>query len=245
MANNVPLDPAQHGNLRARLRPDFAKAEGQQVLPVTVFEFSRAGADCPIVFVKNADTGQFQAVVLLGLTQGENLLLSKGEWLGTYLPEVLRVGPFRLLMPEGGAEAGNLGIELDSPMVSETEGEALFDASGEPTEFLVNCGKMVEDYYKQSQITAGFLSLLVERDLLTMQSLKMDIEGVKVQIDGIYLVDEQKVRELPDEVVVDYHKRGFLQAIHAHQMSLRQTARLAKMKLIASRGNAGSSIRGL
>ena len=44
-----------------------------------------------------------------------------------------------------------------------------------------------------------------------------------------------------DDKVLDFNRRGFLQAIHAHLMSLRQVGRLANLKLAA---RDGSRIRG-
>lgn len=230
MTNPQPLDPARHGNLRARIEPEFEKSLGQQALPVTIFEFSRAGNDCPIVFQKNPENGHFQALMLLGLARDENLMYRDGQWQGTYVPEALRLGPFKLLLPQSGAEVGGLGLDVESPLVSDTEGNALFDEQGKPTEFLEQCRKGIETYYQQSNATHALLTLLMEQELLTQQSLRMDVEGERVQIDGLYLVDDQKICNLPDDVALDYYKRGILQAAFAHLMSLRQATRLARMK---------------
>lgn len=237
MAQPVPLNPALHSQLRVRIAPEFENSIGQQVLPITVFEFSRAGNDCPVVFVKNSETGQFQAVMLLGLSRDENLMYRDGQWQGTYVPEVLRMGPFKLIRPNAEADVGAVGLDLDSKLVGEGEGEPLFDAEGKPTEFLQEARKALETYYQQSHATHAFLSLLVQQDLLTQQTLTMDIEGEKVQIEGIYLVDDRKISELPDDVALDYYKRGFLQAAYAHLMSLRQASRLASMKVAIKRSS--------
>jgi len=242
MAQPVHLDPAKHNHLKARRAPDLEASVGQQVMPVTVWEFSRAGNDCPVVFVKNADTGQFEAVMLLGLTQGENLMYQDGQWQGTYIPEALRMAPFRMLLDEANTEQGVLGLDLDSPLLSDTEGEPLFDDNGNATELVREAGQRLETYYQQRHATSAFLSLLVEKDLLSQQSLSMEFEGEKVQLDGIYLVKDQKVRDLPDDVALDFHRRGFLQAIYAHLMSLSQASRLARLKVTAQR--KGGSILG-
>jgi hypothetical protein len=235
MAQPVPINVAQHANLKVRNALDLGASSGQQVLPINVPEFSRAGNDCPILFIKNAETGQFQAVMLLGLSREENLIYRDGEWEGTYVPEVLRMGPFKLLVIGQDAELATVGVDMESPLVSETEGEPLFDEQGNATEFMQESRDAIENYHQQGQATRAFLSELVKRDLLIQQSLVMEIEGEKVQIDGIYLVDENKVRELPDDVALDYYRRGFLPAIYAHLMSLGQTSRLARLKVQAQR----------
>ena len=49
---------------------------------------------------------------------------------------------------------------------------------------------------------------------------------------GIYLVDEQKLRELADEVILELQKRGFLSAIYAHLMSQNQVRNLGRIKVV-------------
>ena len=243
MANPVPLDPAIHSGLRVRNVPDLSIAREQQVLPVTVHEFTQLAVDCPVVFIKHAETGQFQPVALMGLSQGENLMLQEGTWLGNYIPGPLRMSPFKLMMLDPKGDMLTVGIDAESSLTSDTEGELLFDDSGELSEFMQKKRKSMEEYFQQGQVTQAFVSLLVEKDLLISQTLSMDFDDEKVRVDGIYLVNEKKLRELDDESILDLNRRGFLQAIHAHLVSLRQATRLARIKVENRRGT--SSIRGM
>ncbi|MEP4146953.1 MAG: SapC family protein [Halioglobus sp.] len=242
MANPVPLDPSLHSGLRVRNAPDLDIVRGQQVLPVTVHEFAQVALDCPIVFIKNAETGQFQSVALLGLAQGENLLLQGDKWLGTFFPGALRMSPFKLLIANPEAETVTVAIDTDSALVNETEGERLFSDAGELTEFMAKRRDDLQAYVQQGHVTQAFMTLLANKEMLIQQSLSLDINGVKVQVDGIYLVDEKKLREIDDQTILDLNQRGFLQAIYAHLMSLRQATRLARIKLEAA--SEGPSIRG-
>jgi len=244
MANPVPLDPAVHSGLRVRNAPDLSITEGQQVLPVTVHEFSHVAIDCPLVFIKHPESGKFQAVALLGLAQGENLLLQNDTWLGNYYPGSLRLAPFKLMLLGPETDRVTVGIDTDSPLVNESEGELLFNESGELSEYMEKQRDKLENYFQQGQVTQVFMSLLAEKDLLVAQSLTMDFQGVKVRVDGIYRVDEKKLSELSDEDVLDLNRRNFMQAIHAHLISLRQAGRLARIK-VESATSGGPSIRGL
>jgi SapC len=231
MSQPVPITPSLHGNTRVRNEINFAEFSDQQVIPVTVHEFANAGADCPIVFVKNAESEQYQAVAMVGLATGESLLVEDDKtWGGTYLPGVLRMGPFRLARTNPEENQLAIALDMDSPLVGESEGELLFAEEGKPSVFLEERQKSIGQYFEHGQVTHAFVAKLVELGLLSQRELNLDLAGTKASINGLYLVDEQKLRELSDEVVLDLFNRGYLQAIYSHLMSLHQTKRLVRMK---------------
>jgi hypothetical protein len=45
-------------------------------------------------------------------------------------------------------------------------------------------------------------------------------DGEQRNIAGIFIVDEEKLQNLPDEQIVDLHKSGALRGIHTHLFSL-------------------------
>ncbi len=61
-----PLNAELHKNLKIQSKHHYPHTKGQNVLPILVHEFAEASAEIPVVFVKNAETGQFQPVVVLG-----------------------------------------------------------------------------------------------------------------------------------------------------------------------------------
>jgi hypothetical protein len=243
MTKVVPLNPTAHGKLRVKGLANLQASLGQQILPLVVHEFPQAGNDCPVVFVKLAENDQFQAVQLLGLAEGENLMVDGDRWQGGYIPFILRGAPFRLMKTSADADQVTIGIDEDSPLLSEEEGEALFNADGTPTSYLEQRRDDLQRYVHHGQVTQAFVARLVELDLLVPQELNIELAGQKSNITGIYLVSEQKLRELDDEAVLDLNKRGFLLAIHAHLMSLGQARRLAQLKLEAA-DDSGAQVRG-
>ena len=160
-------------------------------------------------------------------------MVEDGRWLGTYIPGCLRLDPLRLAITAPGSEELAVAVDMDSPLVGETEGERLFDDSGEPSDFLKQRQQMLGRYYEHGQITTAFVGYLAEKELLRQQELNIDLPGEKATVGGIYLVDEAKLREQPDDVVMDLFKRGYLQAIHSHLMSLHQVKRLVRIKQAA------------
>ena len=66
--------------------------------------------------------------------------------------------------------------------------------------------------------------------MLSAQTLTIEIDGEKRDINGIYLVDEKKLNELSDEDFLDLRKRGFLGPIFSSLTSMHQVNRLARVK---------------
>ena len=94
MPQLAPLNPDAHKKLRISRGLNSERIRDQQMLPLVAHEFQSAGCDMPILFVKNAENGQFQVIGLVGLKQGQSLLLKGDEWLGSYMPGLLANDPF-------------------------------------------------------------------------------------------------------------------------------------------------------
>ncbi|WP_417451047.1 SapC family protein [Kordiimonas sp.] len=230
MARIVPLHPDQHSKLKVKDGAEFHLVEGEHIIPLVVHEFVAAATDMPVVFVKNTDTGQFQAVAMLGIKPGENLYTKDGKWLGMYVPAILTQSPFRLMPNSHNQEQLILAVNEESTLADDDEGELLFGEDGQPTEYLKKRQKGVETYFEHSQVTQGFMALLAEMELLVERTLNIDVGEEKINLSGIYFVDEEKLGALPDEKFMDLKRRGFLPVIYAHLISLNQMRRLGQLK---------------
>ncbi|WP_449359356.1 SapC family protein [Alishewanella longhuensis] len=79
-----------------------------------------------------------------------------------------------------------------------------------------------------TEITHNFTEKLKSLDLIKEQVLTLTINGEKRNINGIHMVDDQKLNELSDEVFLELRKQGYLTAIYAHLMSLQHTQKLVQ-----------------
>jgi hypothetical protein len=229
----VALDSKEHKNLKVRRPSTYEDLAKIHMLPLVVHECTHAASDYPVVFVKNEETNQFQLVALFGLSPGENLFVSDGKWNALYLPAVIQNNPFRLIPDEEKPDQIDFGLDTDSDLVQETEGEALFDDDGNETDYLQERKESLYKYLEHDRITRAFVSLLSELKLLRGRDLTVNVNGKTINIAGIYTVDEAKLNELPDEKFDDLRKRGFLPVIYAHVFSLNQVRRLAKYRAAA------------
>ena len=224
------LNAAAHGNVKIKTGLNLESTAKQQILPVIVHEFAKAASAMPIIFIKpNAESTEYQPAALLGLKPEENLFYGDGKWLGDYLPAVVTHHPFAMVPTQGEENRLQMLINEDSAQYNEEDGDALFE-DGKETEYLTKRKETLGNYFNSMHVTREFTKALAEKELLIEQTLSVDINGEKVQLNGLFLVDEKKLNELPDEEYLELRKRGFLAPIYAHLGSLHQVNRLARLR---------------
>ncbi|MCH4293330.1 SapC family protein [Shewanella sp. 3B26] len=230
----VMLDPTKHADLKAK-KADFSFAADQHLIPLAIHEVGFAAIDAPVIFVKNAETGEFQIVSMLGLKPGENLMVKDGKWQGQYYPYVVRDYPFTPILHPEHQDKLWIGVREDASVLGTDEGVALF-AEGKETEFMTARKEEVLKHFEAAQLTKELLKVLVEKELLVAQTLTVNVGEEQRNINGIYLIDEQKLNGLSDEAFLELRKRGLLAPIYSHLTSLSQASRLAKLELLKNKG---------
>ena len=75
MAKYELLNNVDHKDLRVKIDRSAELGDNVWFTPTFPQEFRTLQKHYPIVFTKNAETGQFQAVALMGFEVGENLFL--------------------------------------------------------------------------------------------------------------------------------------------------------------------------
>ena len=216
------LTVSAHANLRVKPAEHLKFAAKANSIPIVAEEFLDCAGAYPIVFTQGP---QPSAVAVVGLRDNENLFLDlKGRWLpGMPVPPYVRRYPFIFLeLPE--QDRLTLCIDRAAANVVEggTEGQALFE-NGQPSDFAKASLAFCEAYQKQLIATRAFAEILVQHDLLIPRNVELkDRKGRAYTMGGFQVVNEDKFRALPDDVVLDWTKRGFMTAIVAHFISLRR-----------------------
>lgn len=218
MTNPVLLHSLDHKDLG--VIPDRGAAYGDDVMYCTTFpaEFRDLQAHYPIVFRQSGDN--IEAVALFGLEQGENLFLgAQGEgWDAAYVPMAVERQPF--LIGKSGEEL-NVHIDLDSPRVAKSGGQALFLEFGGRSDYLERINSMLLAIHQGLQTMPAFIAALTELELLESFVANIELaDGAQHQLIGFHTINEEKLNSLSGEVLERLSRSGYLQAIYMVVASL-------------------------
>jgi SapC len=232
--NPVALDSVLHRDVTLGSLQDWNVANKMNSIFVAVAEFADISREYPLVFVSagtdEAGAALVAPVAIFGLSNEENLYLRQGQWRADYLPAVLRMYPFGTGRID--AERYALCIDLNCPFIMKGEGQRLFDADGKATTFLDDVNKQMQQIENDVERTRQFCGLLMAQNLL--REMRFDAElpnGQKLVVDGFLTIDEEKLAQLPDAVVLEWHRNGVLSLVQAHRLSLGNMRRLVAWRL--------------
>lgn len=227
--NPVPLNSELHGSWTiAPGSNGYSFAVATQTVLLTSAEFFDSCRTMPIIFALDKQQ-QVVPVALLGLEQDENLFVAAdGSWRGGYVPAYLRRYPF---ITTDGAE-GEVTVCLDDAFDGfNTEGGiALFD-DGEPSAKTREIQAFLHDYLMQSNQTSQFCATLQQAGLFKQIDAQANLDdGRTFTLNGMLVVDEQRLAMLPDLDIIKLFRSGMLALINAHLLSLRTLGELMKLK---------------
>ena len=226
----VPVNKERHANKKVKDISSFDFASKFHIAYVTMQEFARAASIFPIVFLEDKDKDMFRPVALLGLNAGENLFVDgNGKWQASYVPAIIRRYPFALT-PTGKNDNYVVCIDEGSSLVSDTDGAALFDDKGEPTQVIENVKRYLGELQQMDTLTNSFCKFLAEHNMFTPLNMRVrDNDKVK-NVSGCYVVNEERLNNLSDERFLEIKNKGYLAPLYAHLISLAQTERLVKLQ---------------
>lgn len=229
------LDSVRHRHKRLQNLTDYSVTQHMHAVFVAASEFPLAALDFPIIFVNTGERlangrPMVSPVALLGLVANENLRLDGTRWDARYVPAFIRRFPF-LTAGVQGASAPAVFVDASWSGFSDTEGEPLFDDQGQPTALLKGAIEFLQRFDAEQQRTRAFCTRLVELDLLKEMAADATLpNGETLKVEGLVMVDEEKLNALPDAQVLELHRSGMLMLLQAHLMSLANMQPLVERK---------------
>jgi hypothetical protein len=220
MANYQLLNNIDHKDLKVIV--ERSAEYGDDVWYAATFpsEFRNVQRHYPIFFLKLPETGNFQAVAMFGVEEGENLFLDESGWHAGYIPlNVMRM-PFLIGYQELGEPGRStrepvITVDMDSPRVNTERGEPVFLEHGGNSPYLEQVGSLLKVLQKGVQRSPPFYDTLVEMNQL--ESFVLDVktnDGADYRMSGFYTVNEDALRNLDAEQLHLLNKRGYIEAIY-------------------------------
>lgn len=236
MPDHQQLDNITHKDLRIIIshHPDY----GDNVSYTNVFvsEFRTVQAHYPIFLRKHTDSSQFEAVSLFGFAEQENLFLDAQGWHADYIPLTIRRRPF-LIGFQNVQDQGMLKkepvvhVDMDSPRVSNIEGEPVFLSQGGQSPLLQEVSSILKEIHLGHEQTNSFINTLLEHDLVESISVKVTLnDGKSHELTNLYSVNEEKVNALEGKLLQEFHTKGYVFLIHMMLASMANLTTLINKK---------------
>jgi len=229
MTELAAITTERHGKKVWKKVTDYAFAGSETVIPLVGAELGKAALAMPIGFIKQ-DAG-YQLVAITSLQPGTNLYVAPdGEWLGTYIPAVLRTYPFKLAQQEGSDES-ILCINEASALVvdSEEDGNAFFDDQDKPAQGIKDILSILLKVEVSRTATQGAVNALADAGLITPWALNLKQGEEVVPVKGLFHVDEPALNKLDDEGFLTLRKAGGLAFAYAQLLSMERIDLLERL----------------
>jgi hypothetical protein len=209
-----------HGGLRLTGQADFRFAAGTNAAPITATEFVEAMRFYPIVFVGEAT----HPSAVLGLDSRNLFVDADGGWAeGRYVPAYARRYPFVFIESADKSQYA-LGVDMASDRLT-TDADAasaqpLF-VDGQPAPVTQDALRFCAALQADHATTRLFCQALADQELLVDQQAQGALpSGERFNVQGFRIIDAAKLQALPDEVVLDWRRKGWLTLIDLHLASL-------------------------
>jgi hypothetical protein len=220
MANFQLLNNVDHKDLKVII--ERSAAMGDDVLYAVTFpdEFRNLQRHYPVFFIKNPNSGEFQAVAMFGVEDGENLFLDDNGWNASYIPLNIMRQPFLIGFQEKNVDGRIerepvVTVDMDNPRVSTEQGEPVFLEHGGNSDYLEQVNSILQVLHAGMNRSKPFFDALVELDLLESFVLDAQLyDGSEHRLSGFYTINEETLKQLNGEQLEMLNKRGYLEAIY-------------------------------
>ena len=200
-------------------------------VPILATEISFAAAEFPVIFSPTNVEGEYIPLAVMGLKEGQNLLLNEKNMLTTrYVPAFIRRYPF-VLGGAQGAEVMAVCIDEGSKSVIQdgSKGQRLFKEDGTNSDYLNEVIEFQKDYQSRTEMTRTFCKKLHELGLLEPMAANISIkakEEIKLNLGGFFVVKRENLKAISDADALDLFKKDGLELIYSHMNSLANFNRL-------------------
>jgi hypothetical protein len=236
MANFQLLNNVDHKDLKIRTERSAELGDNLWYAVTFPAEFKNLQRYYPIFFIKNPNDGEFEAVAMFGVEDGENLFLDEYGWNASYIPLNIMRQPFLIGFQEqdrGGETVREpvVTVDMDNPRVNQEEGEPVFLEHGGSSGYLEQVNSILNLLYQGLSGSKPFFDALTELDLI--ESFVLDVQlddGSEHRLAGFYTINEDVLKELDGEQLGKLNRAGHLEPIYMAIASMSKLSDLLEIK---------------
>lgn len=197
-------------------------------IPLSLAEMEPACRDYPIVFVSGDGGKTFNLVAVLGLQVRQNLfILTDGMWdRRVYLPAYVRRYPFCMAKVTLDGEPQKSRIVCVEQGALAEKGEALYDGAGKALPAWSALEKLIFDYENDLMRSEELCRLMGELKLLEPFTMKAEVDGFTMQLEGMHRVAREALDALADAELRNLMTSGMMDKVYSHLLSLDNFRRL-------------------
>lgn len=195
---------------------DYLFAKNETMCELVYGELAKASSIFPVAMVRIDNIPKL--IAMLSVLPNQNCFVSPdGRFLAAYVPRIINQYPFTLY-PMNGERI--LCIE-ESALASKTQVNThmLYEENGNPSALLQSYTQIWEEYRTQQVATDEAMQALDDAGIFCEWDISLeDDEGFK-KIEGIYRIDEDKMRSLDGNILSALVKSGALGIAYAQILS--------------------------
>ncbi len=237
MASHAILNVVDHKDLC--VHTGYGAAWGDAIMCTLAIpsEFHSLQGDYPIFLHQDSHSGKYLPMVMFGFEEGENLYLDGEYWQASYVPLMIRRGPFLIGFQEGlaggsgrGEKSMVISIDMDNPRLG-SGGERLFQHSGANSEYTDRIAGILQEIDQGQAAIETFCQALSEQELIEPLAVQIRLNnGEKHELSGFSTINEEKLALLDPEVLEDFSRRGILFGAYMLVASMANIPSLIELK---------------
>jgi hypothetical protein len=247
MPRHELLNNVAHKDLRVIIRFGQGPGDAAGTVPAFPTEFAELQREYPIFFGKDATSGEYSAVALLGFDRQENLYVRDGRWNAAYLPGYVARGPFLIGFQEQWVEGEArrepvIHVDLDHPAISFSEGEAVFLPGGGQSPYLEHISNILRGIRDGMEGGKAFYAALAAHGLIQPMTVEVRFDADHgANLTGLHGIDRERLAALDAAALHALHQQGFLEGIYLVLASMHNMRRLIAEKQLRLREEAGAA----
>lgn len=239
MPNIVPISRDRHADKGWKRCDSYAFAARTALVPLVGAELPKAAMSLPVAFVQQGE--RYIPVAVLGIEPTTNLFVTPdGRWPGAYIPSALRSHPFTLAKTESDNRI--LCMDEESGLLTESgEGEPFFDDSGEPAKGLKQVLEFLQQVERNREQTMVVCQALARLELIRPWPIQLMVGESERQIQGLFRIDEEALKQLPDEPFLELRRAGALPLVYCQLLSMQHITLLGRLLDLRTKASLNAS----